>query len=167
MKNFVKLAVVASAAALCLVACAKKQQPQTEPETTLAPETTAPVVVDANTQLRNAAVAYSMQFLGRRYRYGGMDLWGNDGIDCSGFTMSVYRAFGVSIPRTAEAQRGAGIEVPSIEQALPGDLVCYPGHVGIYIGGGQVVHAACESLGIIVSSMNMMSPICAVNVIGS
>ena len=101
---------------------------------------------------------YACQFVGNPYVYGGTSL--TNGCDCSGFTMSVYRAFGVSIPRTAEAQRGAGIEVPSIEQALPGDLVCYPGHVGIYIGNGTIVHASTARTGIKYSPVTYRAWVC-------
>ena len=101
---------------------------------------------------------YACQFVGNPYVYGGTSL--TNGCDCSGFTMSVYRAFGVSIPRTAEAQRGAGIEVPSIEQAQPGDLVCYPGHVGIYIGNGTIVHASTARTGIKYSPVTYRAWVC-------
>ena len=113
---------------------------------------------------RNAIVDYALQFLGNPYVWGGTSL--TNGCDCSGFTMGVLGHFGYSLSHSSACQRNEGIRI-SPSEAQPGDLICYPGHVGIYIGGGQVVHAACESLGIIVSSMNMMSPICAVNVIGS
>ncbi|MEG7531393.1 MAG: C40 family peptidase, partial [Hungatella sp.] len=70
-----------------------------------------------------------------------------NGTDCSGFTQGVYRNFGVSIPRTSGEQRSAGREV-SYSDAQPGDLICYAGHVGIYIGNGQIVHASSPSTGI-------------------
>ena len=101
---------------------------------------------------------YACQFVGNPYVYGGTSL--TNGCDCSGFTMSVYRAFGVSIPRTAESQRGAGIEVPSIDQAQPGDLVCYPGHVGIYIGNGTIVHASTARTGIKYSPVTYRAWVC-------
>ena len=78
--------------------------------------------------------------------YGGTSL--TNGTDCSGFTMSVYKAFGYSIPRTSTAQRSAGRGVTYAE-AQPGDIICYAGHVGIYIGGGKIVHASTASTGII------------------
>lgn len=84
-------------------------------------------------------VNYAMQFIGNKYVYGGTSLTG--GIDCSGFTMRVYQQFGYSLPRTSAAQRSAGVGV-SYSDAQPGDLICYAGHVAIYIGGGQIVHAS-------------------------
>ena len=101
---------------------------------------------------------FACQFVGNPYVYGGTSL--TNGCDCSGFTMSVYSAFGVSIPRTAESQRGAGIEVPSIDQAQPGDLVCYPGHVGIYIGNGTIVHASTARTGIKYSPVTYRAWVC-------
>ena len=88
---------------------------------------------------RNVA-DYALQFVGNPYVYGGTSLTG--GTDCSGYTQSVYRHFGVSIPRTSGEQAGFGREIP-YEDMEPGDLVCYSGHVAMYIGGGRVVHASC------------------------
>ncbi len=79
------------------------------------------------------------QYIGNKYVYGGTSL--TNGIDCSGFTMRIYQAFGYSLPRTSYAQRSVGKEV-KYEDAQPGDIVCYSGHVGIYIGGGYIVHAS-------------------------
>ncbi len=73
---------------------------------------------------------------------GGTSLTG--GADCSGFTYRVYSEFGYSLPRTSYQQRNAGTGV-SYENAQPGDLICYDGHVGIYIGGGLIVHASNSS----------------------
>ena len=68
--------------------------------------------------------------------------------------MSVYANFGVSLPHSANADRKRGTGVASIQEAIPGDLVCYSGHVGIYIGNGQIVHASNSRTGIIVSDAN-------------
>ena len=82
---------------------------------------------------------YGLQYVGNKYVYGGTSL--TNGVDCSGFTYRVYEAFGYSLPRTSYAQRSAGKAVDYAD-AQPGDLIMYSGHVGIYIGDGQIVHAS-------------------------
>ena len=96
-----------------------------------------------------AVVDYAMQFVGNPYVWGGTSL--TNGADCSGFVQSVYANFGVSMPRTSSAMRSAGTKV-SYSKAVPGDVICYEGHVGIYIGNGQIVNAIDEAHGIGVSS---------------
>lgn len=91
---------------------------------------------------------YGLKFVGNPYVYGGTSL--TKGADCSGFTLSVFNNFGISLPRTSTEQRGAGREV-AYEDAQPGDLVCYAGHIGIYIGDGKIVHASTPATGIKVS----------------
>ncbi|SFC08626.1 C40 family peptidase [Butyrivibrio sp. YAB3001] len=88
---------------------------------------------------------YACQFVGYPYVAGGTSL--TNGADCSGFVQSVYKAFGVSVPRTSWAQGAYGQEV-SYADAQPGDVIYYGGHVGIYIGGGQIVHASTQKTGI-------------------
>lgn len=88
---------------------------------------------------------YACQFVGNPYVPGGTSL--TNGADCSGFTQSVYRVYGYSLPRNSSSQRSAGREV-SYEEAQPGDLICYAGHVAIYLGNGRIVHASSVKTGI-------------------
>ena len=90
-------------------------------------------------------VYYACQFIGNPYVWGGESL--TNGADCSGFIKSVYANFGISLPHSSVALQRAGSEV-SYENAQPGDIVCYAGHVAIYMGGGQIVHASSPSTGI-------------------
>ena len=101
------------------------------------------------------AANYACNFVGNPYKFGGTSL--TNGTDCSGFTMSVYANFGVSLPHSSGAQRGCGYDVGGLANAQPGDLVCYSGHVGLYIGGGQIVHASTAATGIKVSNADYRS----------
>lgn len=94
---------------------------------------------------------YACQFVGNRYVYGGTSP--EYGADCSGFVQTIYKRFGVSLPRTASAQSYCGKGV-SLSQAKAGDLVYYNGHIAIYIGGGQIVHASNSMSGIKISSVH-------------
>lgn len=94
----------------------------------------------------SAVVQYALNFVGNPYVWGGKDP--NTGADCSGFTSYVYGHFGISIPSYSYAQRSVGQEV-SYENAQPGDLICYAGHVAIYMGNGQIVHAKGTAYGIV------------------
>lgn len=100
-------------------------------------------------------VQFAKQFVGNPYVYGGTSL--TNGADCSGFVMSVYKNFGVSLPHSSAADRSVGAAVNGLENAQPGDLICYSGHVGIYAGNGQIVHASTSKTGIIVSNASYRS----------
>lgn len=102
-----------------------------------------------------AVVNFALQFVGNPYVYGGTSL--TNGADCSGFVMSVYKNFGVSLPHSSAADRSVGATVNGLENAQPGDIICYSGHVGIYAGNGQIVHASTSRTGIIVSSATYRS----------
>ena len=103
------------------------------------PETAAPVITGED------IVAYALQFVGNRYVYGGSSL--TKGTDCSGFVMRIYEHFGYYLPRSSSSQRSAGVKV-SAEELQPGDIICYSGHVAIYIGDGAIVHASNAKDGI-------------------
>ena len=96
-----------------------------------------------------AIIDFACQFIGNPYVWGGTSL--TDGADCSGFVQSVYQNFGIYLPRTSGEMRGAGYEV-SYENAMPGDIMCYDGHVGLYMGDGTIVNAIDEAHGIGISS---------------
>ena len=95
-----------------------------------------------------AVVDYALQFVGNPYVLGGSSL--TDGIDCSNFVMRVYEPFGVTLPHTSYELRSVGYEV-SADEIQPGDIICYSGHVSIYIGDGKCVHASNPEDGIKVS----------------
>ncbi len=88
-----------------------------------------------------AVVDYASRFLGNPYVYGGTSL--TNGTDCSGFVLSVYANFGYSLPHSSYGMRRVGRSV-SYSEIMPGDIICYPGHVGIYAGDGMIIHASNE-----------------------
>lgn len=91
-------------------------------------------------------VEFAVQFVGNPYVRGGTSL--TEGCDCSGFVMSVYKEFGFTLTHSTEIDQREGVAVESIETAEPGDIICYEGHVAIYMGDGLIVHAAGEAKGI-------------------
>ena len=97
---------------------------------------------------------FACKYIGNPYRAGGTSL--TNGADCSGFVMAVYQAFGYSLPRSSYAQSSIGKSV-SYSEAQPGDIIYYGGHVGIYIGNGQIVHASTERTGIKITSATYRS----------
>lgn len=107
----------------------------------------------------SAVASYGCQFVGNPYVWGGESL--TNGADCSGFVKSVYGHFGVSLPHSSGALTGVGRAV-STSDMQPGDIVCYSGHVAIYIGGGQIVHASSPSTGIKIGPVNYGKSIIAV-----
>lgn len=143
------------AARAAAAAAAAQNATQNTTGSTSATTGTTPTVSGSST---GAAVAnYGLQFVGNPYVYGGSSL--TNGTDCSGFVMSVYANFGVSLPHSSAADRNVGSDVGGLENAQPGDIVCYSGHVAIYIGNGQIVHASTAKTGIIVSDANYRQPL--------
>lgn len=107
------------------------------------------VTISGDNEMGVAVANYAVQFVGYPYKWGGTSL--TNGADCSGFVMSVYANFGVSLPHSSSADRKQGYAVDSLANALPGDLICYSGHVALYIGDGNIVHASNSKTGIIIS----------------
>ena len=115
--------------------------------------------IEVENDLRSEIVTYALQFVGNRYKYGGTNP--NTGVDCSGFTSYVMRhAASVELPHSSGGQSHMGRVVSSSEMR-PGDIICYPGHVGVYIGSGQIIHAPTSGDVVKISSANIL-PITAI-----
>ena len=118
------------------------------------------------TDIQMEICEYARQFVGNPYRWGGTSL--TKGADCSGFTLSVYANYGVSLPHSSRAQANCGTRI-DVSEVQPGDLVFYGGknihHVAMYIGNGQIVHAQSANTGIVVSSMYYNTPTRAARVL--
>ncbi|CDF06720.1 nLPC/P60 domain-containing protein [Firmicutes bacterium CAG:95] len=118
----------------------------------------APIVyATGESALGQSVASYACQFVGNPYVYGGTSL--TNGADCSGFVMSVYANFGVSLPHSSSGDRSVGTAVDGLANAQPGDIICYSGHVAIYIGNGQIVHASTAKTGIKISDVNYRTPL--------
>ena len=112
----------------------------------------ASIIANANGSSKGKEIAnFACQFIGNPYVAGGTSL--TNGADCSGFTQAVYKNFGYSIPRNSSSQREYGKSV-SYDEAQPGDIICYSGHVALYIGNGKIVHASTERTGIKIGDVN-------------
>lgn len=130
------------------------QSSSTENNSTSSSTQSAPAPSSSGSSKGQQIANYACQFIGNPYVAGGTSL--TNGADCSGFVMSVYQAFGYSLPRSSYAQSGVGTAV-SYSEAQPGDIIYYGGHVGIYIGNGQIVHASTERTGIKITSATYRS----------
>ena len=128
--------------------------------------------LDGVSETRQDLIRKAFEYYGGTYVWGGKELTPEGGVDCSGYTMCLYRMFGVSLPEFSGDQANVGVTVNE-DTIRPGDLIFYVGrypgvigHVAIYIGNGKIIHAASESKGICVSSWKYGPPVIMKNVMG-
>ena len=129
--------------------------------------TNAPKLTGSTYNKGQTVASFAQRFVGNPYVWGGTSL--TKGADCSGFVLSVFRNYGISLPHSSRAQANCGTKI-SLSELKPGDLVFYGNrsginHVAIYVGGGQVVHASNPRVGITISGVSYRSPVKAVRVI--
>ena len=135
----------------------EKNRKGTQSESSSTTSEVSVVYATGGSELGQSVASYACQFVGNPYVYGGTSL--TNGADCSGFVMSVYANFGVSLPHSSSGDRSVGTAVDGLANAQPGDIVCYSGHVAIYIGNGQIVHASTAKTGIKISDVNYRTPL--------
>lgn len=139
----------AEAAAAAAAAEAEKNRQQSNGSGSVSYPTNA----NNNSAIASAIVADSYKYLGVKYVYGGST---PSGFDCSGFTQYLFKQYGITLPRSAAGQLYGGQKVNSLAEAQPGDIICYAGHVALYIGNNQVIHAPYTGTVVRIQDVNMM-----------
>ncbi|MDO5382589.1 MAG: NlpC/P60 family protein [Eubacteriales bacterium] len=111
-----------------------------------------PTQANNNSSVASGIVSLAYSFIGTPYVSGGSS---PRGFDCSGFTSYLFAQYGIGLSRSSSAQIYGGSPVGSLSEALPGDIICYPGHVGLYVGGGMMIHASVPGDYVKLSSVNI------------
>ncbi len=117
-------------------------------------QSTTTVTAKNDSSVASGVVSLAYSLIGTPYVSGGSS---PSGFDCSGFTSYLFRQYGITLARSSSAQAGGGTRVSGLANAQPGDIICYPGHVGVYIGGGQIIHANVPGGSVRVASANLMT----------